>query len=621
MPWLAGVPFEILLLILSSLTNRDRKSLRLTCKVFRDIIPLCLSRVFLSANPLDIEVFQVADHPEFRHQVTEIIWDEARFIEAPLPSDDEWYSIIEYGALPSTPESPEFDSETHIPSWFLKECKDNIQFITQRKWRDRVLPYHVARQKQVDAQMPLEESWNYYQRLLQQQNEVLASRSDEKAFVYGIDRFPALRRVVVTPAAHGWLFCPLYGTPTIRSLPYGFNYPIPRGWPTAGFAEVTQYPIPWSRAPEVYKEQWHGARIVLRILAHSNHNVSELSFDTMSLVTGLNFMMLEQPCEEYDHFMAIMKRPKFTHLDLPLNVGGTGSYIWGTEENSGKRDLQHVSFSTTLDPGPMGPPISLTSIFPVEDWPALRHFHLFRFDVTQNDLLGLLKLLPKTLQSIELGLLDLDHDGSSWCDLLEAIRTELPWSNDTHKPSVRIIMEGYEPMIGRGVWLEREVDEFLYDSGENPMHGHSPQYGMGEPEFTRPNLDYRGLDELGFHSMAMEKTSVTLQTLIILLPCPLPLPLPIHIHPPITPLKIPQHIRHPLNINKRNPPLTVPIQPPLQLARCIPQHPILIHIIPHIRFPIRLNILPRLRAGINAPNKPKKQIITIKRHIPSNRKN
>jgi hypothetical protein len=513
MPWLADVPLEILLLILSSLTNRDRKSLRLTCKVLQNTIPLCFSRVFLSLNPVDIEVFRaVADHPTFRHQVTEIIWDEARFIAAPPRTEDEWYSIIEHGI--KTPPLLETGPEVSPPSWFLNECEKNIRFITHRKLWDGDHPYHIARQKRIDAQMPPEESWKYYQKLLRQQNEVLLARSDEKAFVYGIDRFPALRRVVVTPAAHGWLFSPLYGTPTIRSLPYGFNYPIPRGWPTAALYEVAQYPLPWSEAPEEYKEQWHGTRVVLRILAQSNHNVSELSFDTVSLTTGINYMMLEQPCDEYDYFMSILKRPKFSHLDLPLYVGGNGTYRWARETRgnlcralSQARDLQHVSFSTTLDPGPMDPPIHLTSVFPVEDWPSLRHFGLFRFDVSKSDLLDLLKLLPKTLQSVELGLLDLDHDGISWSELLETIHTELPWSNDTYRPSVRIIMPGYEPMTGRGVWLEHEVNQFLYDSAKNPMQkgdSGNPQYGMGElrdlfePEYTRPNLGYRELDELGF---------------------------------------------------------------------------------------------------------------------------
>jgi hypothetical protein len=69
-PWLAVILPEIRLLILSFLTNCDRKRLRLTCKVLSDVTPLCLSRVFLSANPLDIEVFHaIADHPHFRHQI------------------------------------------------------------------------------------------------------------------------------------------------------------------------------------------------------------------------------------------------------------------------------------------------------------------------------------------------------------------------------------------------------------------------------------------------------------------------------------------------------------------------------------------------------------------------
>lgn len=63
-----------------------------------------LSRVFLSANPLNIEVFHaVADHPKFRHQVTEIIWDEARFIAAPPPSEDDWYAMIDDGIQTPTP--------------------------------------------------------------------------------------------------------------------------------------------------------------------------------------------------------------------------------------------------------------------------------------------------------------------------------------------------------------------------------------------------------------------------------------------------------------------------------------------------------------------------------------
>jgi hypothetical protein len=52
----------------------------LTCKVLGDITPLSFSRVFLSANSLDIEVFRAIADYSFRHGITEIIWDDARLI-------------------------------------------------------------------------------------------------------------------------------------------------------------------------------------------------------------------------------------------------------------------------------------------------------------------------------------------------------------------------------------------------------------------------------------------------------------------------------------------------------------------------------------------------------------
>lgn len=91
-------------------------------------------------------------------------------------------------------------------------------------------------------------------------------------------------------------------------------------------------------------------------------------------------------------------------------------------------------------------------------------------------------------------------------NLLEAIRTELRLSDENIKLSVRIVMPGYEIIVGRGVWLEDEVNNFLYGSGENPMQGRdskNPKIRTGtlrdlfEPEFTRPNLELKQLSELG----------------------------------------------------------------------------------------------------------------------------
>ncbi|KAJ5201562.1 uncharacterized protein N7498_006225 [Penicillium cinerascens] len=130
LPWLAVIPPEILSLILSSLSNRDRKSLRLTYKVFEEITPLCLSR-FVSKS--------------------QIIWDDARFITTPALSEDEWFDMIECGIQTPKPRPPKIDPEYNCPRWFVKGYKENIDFIGQRKNFDRDLPHHIARQKQVDA--------------------------------------------------------------------------------------------------------------------------------------------------------------------------------------------------------------------------------------------------------------------------------------------------------------------------------------------------------------------------------------------------------------------------------------------------------------------------------------
>jgi hypothetical protein len=69
-------------------------------------------------------------------------------------------------------------------------------------------------------------------------------------------------------------------------------------------------------------------RIALRILAQREHNISELSFDPFLIITGLNCFMLDRPGDEYNHFLALMKRPEFSHLNLPLFVGGNGTSCW-----------------------------------------------------------------------------------------------------------------------------------------------------------------------------------------------------------------------------------------------------------------------------------------------------
>lgn len=502
---LLQLPAEILLLIASCLPNRDLKSLRLVNKLLGETTPLSFPRVFLSANSLDVEVFRsIANHPVFREQVTEIIWDDARFVPAPVSWED-FKPFINRNDL---------QMGEGCPKWFSKQCKRNISNLQVRKYRDVDRPDHVARQRQVDAQMPLKDCWEYYSRVIKDQQAVIESLDDEKAFIYGIERFSQLMRVTVTPAAHGRTFSPLYQTPTIRAFPYGFNYPIPRGWQIDPNEGGISEPLPWLEAKEEYKEMWRGVRIALRVLSTTDHNVSELCFDSKELATGINYTIFAQPCEESNHFAAIMKRPGFRHLHLSLLVG----YGWIYNDHEGftsgyfseaislAKDLKYFHLTTALEGGIAGEPVvPLKELIPIQQWPKLHHFGLSKLSINTSDLIDLLISASSSLQYVELGSLDLRND--DWSVLLERMRDELDWTKRDQllRPTVKITMEMERMHSGRIAVLEDEVTNFLYGSGEIPTSDvpNFPKLGMGtlhdifEPEYTRPHVLIQELKELG----------------------------------------------------------------------------------------------------------------------------
>ncbi|KAM6532594.1 hypothetical protein FSOLCH5_002018 [Fusarium solani] len=264
-PALAPAPFlrlpnELVGSICHLLPNSTIKNLRLTCRFLADKSQLRLRRVFISPSLHDLDALRgIADHDKFRHGVEEIIWDDATFKS--IQSHEEEYP---YDWISSTEEEDEEedDDEEPVPGWFARLCKFNITCLKARM-NGAKRPDTIIRQEELDNAMSLRESFKHYQVLMQQQQDILQIRADEDAFRYALQRFPRLKRVTVTPAAHGFLFEPLYETPMIRNLPYGFLYPIPRGWPAADNNLDREIAEPWDSddASEVEKEQWHGFRI------------------------------------------------------------------------------------------------------------------------------------------------------------------------------------------------------------------------------------------------------------------------------------------------------------------------------------------------------------------------
>ncbi|GKT51310.1 uncharacterized protein ColSpa_11491 [Colletotrichum spaethianum] len=525
------LPSELTGAILSQLSNRDIKSLRLTSRKVRDIAGpyFRLDRVFLSANPRNVEVFTaVANHDMFRWGVYEIIWDDARLMKSPEMQDPDTLEMDEEDLVYRF-EMMGSPRPRGCPPWYAWVCNENVGLLKRRKGNDvDSRPEHVTRAKQLASLLPLKESYAHYEDLLRQQDEVLSSGADTVALEDAFRRecFPNLCRITITPVAHGFLFTPLYETPMIRSLPYGFNYMIPRSWPVP---KALESPSTWLWVDETIKSRWRGFRIVTQLLAHNpGANVTEIVIETKGLRTGLPCYIFDdrKPCKEYDDLMTLLRHPGFARLDLALMVGGQEVHNWSCFRNGRlrhalKTELQHFSFQTDVEPNPdmrmdaLGTGGSLDhftpllTIFPVETWTRLRHFGLSRFLVKQNDLLDFLRLLPDTLQSVELSLLYFLKDGGGHRGLLAGMRNDLGWRRRAIKPRVAM---GYDISRGicveRAVWLDEEVRGFLYGDGENPFAtdengGNSINPGIGivrdsfEPEHERPYVKPEVLVEMG----------------------------------------------------------------------------------------------------------------------------
>ncbi|CEL01121.1 hypothetical protein ASPCAL00713 [Aspergillus calidoustus] len=480
-PLLSELPAELLHLIVGYLPNKGIKALRLTCRTLCNAAQLRLDRVFLSANPLNIAVFRaVADSDTYRHGVKEIVWDDAR-LEKPPPRNiyrDEAEEI----------EDPQWeDDQDH--EWFIHEMRWNKEYIPYRKGGvgPRSAPEDPRLAPHLANELPPRVCWQYYQNILQQQEDVINFNKDAEALWYGLKRFPALERITLTPAAHGWLWAPVYETPMIRAFPKGFNYPIPRGWTNGRHVWSGTPARPWED-PEV-RATYRGFGIITRALTeYPEHQISELVIDVNYLETGLNCRVFEEPSAEYYDFGTILQRPGFRRLDLALYVRGEEHTGWRCYRSrllsralANAHDLEHFSLHTNVSPDaatdttnysggdPRAGWVPLRIIVPVESWHSLRHFGLSGFHVDKDDLIELLELMP-AIHSLFLGHLYFVDNGGCFRELLDDMRDKLDWRarDPAARPTISISVPTDYQQIGHAVWVDKEVAEFMYGEGPNP---------------------------------------------------------------------------------------------------------------------------------------------------------
>ena len=487
-----NLPVEILRAVCSQLSNADIKSLRLTSRYLRDISHLNLDRVFISANPRNIEVLlAIANHDVFRHCVREIIWDDAVLKDVANKDND---GPSGYSSGESESEDNAADGDEEIMSRDLTYlCKDTVDTSEGRlKALDKSYHSDNKQHRQLDNLMRSRDSLAYWNLLLKQQETVLRSGADETAFRYAVQRFPRLNKVTVTPATHGFLFTPLYQTPMIRAFPPGFVYPLPRGWPSdenSALDDSDGFPEGWENEEE--RKQWRGVGIVSNVLADfaETLQISELSLDSHKLPTGIDYTFFKRPNTDYDNLCKIVEQPGFKSITLSLIT----AYISDREPEdfdfyrNGRisgllaraSDLESFVYQTDYSHNPGAADeedifVSLLDIFPSDMWSTgrLKHFGLRGILVTQDDLVSFLAQLPSTLRSVELSFLAM-VDGNDYAGLLRDIRDKLDWRHRPKSQRIQVTISVTSPNVphhGRYINLDREVREYIYGDGPSPFH-------------------------------------------------------------------------------------------------------------------------------------------------------
>ncbi|RBR19252.1 hypothetical protein FVER53590_06002 [Fusarium verticillioides] len=465
---------EILHQVIYTLPNADIKNLRLTCSYLGNISLPRFSRTFISANPRDIEVFTlIANHDIFRLKVTEIIYDDSRFDH----SLRRWSpDIIE-----------EYDDPTTPLYWFREAYNSIVRGIDAEEGENDYIP-HVK--EAFKTRCTMRESWEVHCKLKSQQDEVLVSGRDADALRYGLWRFPNLKRVTLSPAAHGILGRPLYPTPTIRSFPEGLIYPLERCWPKPD--PLGDYSLtPWDK---LSKQEWRGFCVVTKEIArHIRENpvfgLSEFIAEGRQFWTGINCHIFDYPVrEEYRDLVTILSHPPLRRLELSFACGEESKHNWPSFRSgrlfralSKATSLQDLRFDTRIplqhriwhqfvDYAQNGMP--LQSMFPINAWSNIRRFALSRSFVRQKDVMAFISTLPSALESLELSFLSFLPCEGTYRDLLQDMRCNSGWRERPagNRPKLIVLVVENESLInGAAMDLSHAAMDYVYHHGDNPF--------------------------------------------------------------------------------------------------------------------------------------------------------
>ncbi|KAF2166668.1 hypothetical protein M409DRAFT_23299 [Zasmidium cellare ATCC 36951] len=492
------LPDDLLAYISTFLSNKEKKRLRSTSKRLHSFCTLRIDRVFISPSYKNIEVFRaIADHPVLCKQVKEIIWDDARF-EKFEPDDQEDDS------LPEERVRNKVDFENAREENLMSVAGEENAFVQARaSGFDPVTVEPLSTEPLlVEEYLSLDESFDLYNRLYEEQETIIRDGLDVEAFREGLRAFTALQRVTVTSEAYRPnIITPCYSTPLIISFPLGYSYPAPWPWMPETVDEAHS-----EISLEDIKTHWHGVAVVLDALAKHDRLIPEFVIDTRYEQLGIPYQLFDSPSDILTNFETLCRRG-LRRLDLAINT-------FCNFRNPGLRQLPRGQLKSVLAKATSLEHFSLhassgehaaydshrvqnetmdaLSAIPLHSW-LLKHITLSSVPVIYSDLVEFLRRLPKDIRSV--GLINVEFTESTYKQLLEKCRDELHWT--AGRPKLAIAHQEGGQLESRKLWVEEDIADF-FRGGHNPFEGRSRgnwiQQGFGvlrddfDEDFCKSNV-------------------------------------------------------------------------------------------------------------------------------------
>lgn len=496
---LLDLPGELLEIICQYLPGLAMKRLRLTSRELAEKVELRIDRVYVSPNRANLDCLNhILDHPRYSIQVKELIWDDAQLYHVPTIGDfqarikfeeEEAKTALEDHL--STLFEQNIGDEAGCESIGVETCLRNDGELTD-VGKAILLNASDERSKNIiasrAASMSIEDSYDLYQKLYQDEREIVKRGWDENALSRAVEQLPNLRRITITTEVwRPWHLVPVYDTPFRRALPAGFRKPSVGPWATWGFSETLRTMMVESGPIQQCWTEERGYSILMSLLASRPvPRLQEFIVDTGHENIGLPLDPFTYPELKYtfrDYTKCVRAFSTAPLRRLQLSIAEEGMQIHkGPRGNLLRGVLSAIPSLEDLDlkysvPEPYGVACELfDETFLRAHCPRLKRFAL-----------RLAKVETSWLFDVITSLENLEHV------LLERIQLECSASNnDSVFHRMQQHYAGRSSCGPRFTWIEtlcdhvraenrpfrtsrwltmvqEELDAFLYDGGEFPL--------------------------------------------------------------------------------------------------------------------------------------------------------